>query len=186
MPRKRSSKKGNVLIGVTGSIAAYRACDIISALRKEGLDIKAVMTPEAREFITPLTLQTLTQNKVITDMWELPDEWNPLHTSLAEWADVMLIAPATAHIIGKLANGLADDILSAAVLASKAKVVIAPAMNDRMFLHKAVQDNIARLKGFGYTFVGPEKGHLACGYEAIGHLAGVKEIVNITTRLIRK
>lgn len=177
------AKKGpRVLIGVTGSIAAYKACDIISGLRKRGCDVKAVMTPEAKRFITPLTLQTVTQNPVLTDMWDEPREWDPVHTSLAEWADLILVAPATAHIIGKLANGMADCLLSAVILASKAKVIIAPAMNDKMYLHRAVQDNIGRLKGFGYSFIGPVKGRLACGYTAIGHLASIEDIVKAAAK----
>ena len=122
-------KRKHIVLGVTGSIACYKACDIINGLRKAGLCVSAIMTKEAETFVTPLTLQTLSGNKVITDMFALPDEYNPLHTSLAEAADLILIAPATANIIGKLANGICDDILTCTTIASRSKVLIAPAMN---------------------------------------------------------
>jgi phosphopantothenoylcysteine decarboxylase/phosphopantothenate--cysteine ligase len=174
-----------VLIGVTGSIAAYKSCDIISSLRKLGFETKAVMSRDAKHFITPLTLQTLSCNQVITDMFSLPEKWDVYHTSLAEWANLILIAPATADIISRIACGLADDILSATVLASKAKVLIAPAMNEKMYKHKAVQENIARLKRFGYKFIGPKRGYLACGYEGMGHIARVEDIVKAVKRLLK-
>ena len=174
-----------VILGVTGSIAAYKACDIVSALKKESVDVHVILTKEGKEFITPLTLQTLSGNKVIMDMFELPDEWNPVHTSLADRADLILIAPATAAIIGKLACGICDDIMSCAVFATKAPILIAPAMNNNMYRHKIVQENIAKLKSIGYKFVGPIKGHLACGCEDIGHIAGTKDIVDEAKRLLK-
>ncbi|MFA4981984.1 MAG: flavoprotein [Candidatus Omnitrophota bacterium] len=174
-----------VLLGVTGSIAAYKACEIISALRKSSVDVQALLTKEGERFITPLTLQTLSRNKVVADMFELPDEWNPVHTSLADKADLILIAPATANIIGKLAGGTCDDILSCVVFASSAPVLIAPAMNEKMYMHKIVQENIAKLKKIGYKFIGPVKGHLACGHAAIGHLADTQDIVKEALRLLK-
>jgi phosphopantothenoylcysteine synthetase/decarboxylase len=174
-----------VIVGVTGSIAAYKACEIVNTLKKDGFDIRVILTGEAKEFVTPLTLQTLSGNKVLTDMFELPDTWNPVHTSLADSASLVLIAPATANVIGKLAGGICDDLLSCVVYATKAPVLIAPAMNEKMYEHKIVQENIAKLKGAGYAFVGPVKGHLACGHEAIGHIAEVSDIVKEAKKLLK-
>ena len=170
-------KAGPVILGITGSIAAYRACDIISALRKESIDVQAILTKEAAEFITPLSVQTLSCNKVITEMFAMPEKWEPIHTSIADKAALILIAPATANIIGKLANGICDDMLTCVTYATKAPVLIAPAMNDVMYKNRIVQENIAKLKKIGYKFVGPKVGRLACGYEAIGCLADVEIIV---------
>ena len=178
-------KKGMIVLGITGSIAAYRACDIISGLRKEDIDVQAVLTKEAAEFITPLSIQTLSCNKVITDMFALPQEWDPVHTSLADKADLILIAPATANIIGKLACGICDDILSCVVFATKAPVLIAPAMNEKMYKHKIVQANIAKLKSAGYNFGGPIKGRLACGHVDIGHIANTNEIIKEAKRFLK-
>ncbi|MDD5427896.1 MAG: flavoprotein [Candidatus Omnitrophica bacterium] len=178
-------KKKTVILGVTGSIAAYRACDIIGALRREEIDVQAVLTKEAAEFITPLSLQTLSKNKVITDMFALPEKWDPVHTSIADKAGLVLIAPATANIIGKLANGICDDLLTCVVFATKAPVLIAPAMNEKMYEHKIVQANIARLKEIGYKFVGPIKGYLACGHVAEGHIAETARIVKEAKRLLK-
>lgn len=178
-------KKRTVVLGVTGSIAAYRACDIISALRKESIDIQVVLTKEAGRFITPLTLQTLSGNKVIADMFELPQEWDPIHTSIADKADLVLIAPATANIIGKLAGGICDDILSCVVFATGAPILIAPAMNEKMYKHRIVQSNIAKLKTLGYKFIGPIKGYLACGHVDIGHIADTSDITKEVKRLLK-
>jgi len=175
----------NILLGVTGSIAAYKSCDIINALRRSGYAVKVVMSADAGHFITPLTLQTLSGNKVTTDMFELPDKWDVCHVSLAEWADLILVAPASADMIAKLACGSADSVLSAAVLAAKGRILIAPAMNDRMYKHKAVQDNIARLKKFGYKLVGPKRGRLACGYVGTGHIADLKDIMHAVKIALR-
>ena len=178
-------KKKTILLGVTGSIAAYKACDIISLLKKEGFDVKVLLTKEAKEFVTALTMQTLSQNKIITDMFELPDEWNPVHTSLAKEADLVMIAPATANIIAKIASGICDDILTCTVFATSAPIVIAPAMNEKMYKHTITQANIQKLKKVGYHFVGPIKGHLACGCEDIGHIADINDIVKEAKRLLR-
>jgi phosphopantothenoylcysteine decarboxylase / phosphopantothenate---cysteine ligase len=179
------AKKKTVVLGVTGSIAAYRACDIISALNKKDINVRVLLTKEAREFITPLTLQTLSRNKVVEDMFELPEQWDPVHTSVAEEAHLVLIAPATANIIGKLASGVCDDILTSVVFATEAPVLIAPAMNEKMYKHKIVQANIAKLKSIGYRFIGPVKGHLACGHVDIGHIADTKDIVEESVRLLK-
>lgn len=177
--------KGPVVLAVTGSIAAYKACEITSLLKKESIDVEVLMTKEAEEFITPLTLQTISQNKVVKEMFALPDEWNPVHTALADRAALILIAPATANIIGKLACGICDDIVTCTVFATEAPVLIAPAMNNVMYKHSIVQKNIAVLKSAGYHFVGPIKGHLACGCDAIGHIAGTAEIVREAKRLLK-
>lgn len=180
----RPNKK-TVIIGITGSIAAYKACDIISRMVKESIEVHVLLTKEAKEFITPLTLQTLSRNEVVTDMFMIPDEWNPKHTALADKADLVLIAPATANIIGKIASGLCDDILTCVVFAAKAPVLIAPAMNGNMYRHRIVQDNIVKLKKIGYKFIDPVKGRLACGYEDIGHIADTGSIINEVKRLLK-
>ncbi|MFA5146509.1 MAG: flavoprotein [Candidatus Omnitrophota bacterium] len=180
-----TARPKSVILGVTGGIAAYRACEIITMLRRDAVDVTVLLTREAKEFIAPLTLQTLSGNKVISDMFELPDEWNPVHTSLADKADLVIIAPASANILGKMAHGICDDIITCTVLATKAPVLIAPAMNEKMYKHKAVRENIERLKSFGYNFVGPIKGRLACGHEDIGHIADTKEIVREAKRFLR-
>ena len=180
------TKKANqVILGITGSIAAYKACDIISALRKEDINVQVILTKEAQAFITPLSVQTLSCDKVITDMFALPEKWEPIHTSIADKAALILIAPATANVIGKLANGICDDILTCVVYAAKTPILIAPAMNEKMYKHEIVQANIKRLKNIGYKFIGPIKGHLACGHEDIGHIANTDDIVKETKRLLR-
>lgn len=178
-------KNRRVILGVTGSIAAYKACEITGLLRKAGLEVQVLLTEEAKEFVTPLTLQTLSGNRVITDMFDSPEEWDPVHTSLADSASIVLIAPATANIIGKLACGICDDILSCVVMATRAPVLIAPAMNDKMYTHGIVQENIAKLKRTGYKFVGPVKGRLACGYEGMGCLADAQAIASEVKRLLK-
>jgi len=178
-------KKLSVILGVTGSIASYRACEIINVLVRESIDVEVLLTKEGKEFITPLTLQTLSHNKVIEDMFALPEKWNPVHTALAEKANLVLIAPATANIIGKLASGICDDIITCVVFATKAPILIAPAMNEKMYNHKIVQENISKLKGIGYKFIGPIKGRLACGHEDMGHIADTKDIVKEVKRLLK-
>ena len=180
-----TKKIGPVILGVTGSIAAYKACDIISALRKEEIEVQAVLTKEAQEFITPLAVQTLSRNKVVTDMFTITEKWDPIHTSIAERAALILIAPATANIIGKLASGICDDILTCVVFATKAPVLIAPAMNEKMYRHEIVQANIAKLKAVGYQFIGPIKGYLACGHVDTGHIAETSQIIKEVKRLLK-
>ena len=176
-------KNKSIILGVTGSIAAYKACEIISLLTRAGMDVQVILTKEGREFITPLSLQTLSKNRVITDMFESVADWDPIHTSLADRAGCVLIAPATANVIGKLAGGICDDILTCVVFATKAPILIAPAMNEKMYKHEITQGNIAKLKKIGYKFIGPVKGRLACGCVEIGHLADVKEIADEAKRL---
>ena len=171
----------NILLGVTGSIAAYKAADITSRLTKLGHNVDVVLTESGSRIITPITLQTLSKNKVYTDMFEEITPNEVKHISLAKKADVVLIAPATANIIGKIANGIADDFLSTVVMAvaNHTPVYIAPAMNTNMYENPIVQDNIKKLKSFGYRFIEPKESLLACGDLGRGALADVDEIVEI-------
>jgi phosphopantothenoylcysteine decarboxylase/phosphopantothenate--cysteine ligase len=178
-------KAKSVILGITGGIAAYKACELISILKKGSFDVTVLLTKEAEEFVTPLTFQTLSGNKVYRDLFALPDEWNPVHTSLADKADLVVIAPATANIIGKLASGICDDILTCTIFATKAPVLIAPAMNEKMYEHKITQANIDKLKAIGYRFTGPIKGHLACGHEAMGHIAEPREILKAINKILK-
>lgn len=166
-----------VVIGVTGGIAVYKALDVISALRKKDIEVHVIMTESASKFVNPLTFQSISQNMVVTDMFAEPKAWEIQHISLAQKADLMLIAPATANVIGKISNGIADDMLSTTVMATKAKVLIAPAMNTNMYQNPIVQNNISKLKDFGYKFIEPDSGRLACGDIGIGKLADVNTIV---------
>ena len=178
--------KKEVIICVTGSVAAYKACDLVSKLKKAGEDITVVMTKEAVEFVTPLLFESLSANRVYCEMFKSPEVWDPLHISLAEKADLVLIAPATANIIAKLAHGVCDDLATCIVMATKAPVLIAPAMNTNMYTHKATQENIRRLKAFGYIFVGPVRGRLACGLVGPGHIADTDIILKEAERLLKK
>ena len=172
-----------VVLGVTGSIGAYKAGDIVRQLRDAGYVVTCVMTQRATQFIAPLTLQTLSERKVYVDLF---DRENPqiVHTMLADRARLVLVAPATANVIGKFANGLADDLLSCILLATRAKLLFAPAMNVHMWQHAAVQRNVTTLKRLGVRLVGPDVGKLACGYEANGHLAETEEIVRAAKQLV--
>jgi len=167
----------NILVGVTGSIAAYKACDIVRTFMKKGHSLRCVMSKDAKRFITGLTLETLSGKKVIEDMFLLSDQRRPEHISLAEEADLILIAPATADIIAKIASGICDDILTCTVYATDVPVVIAPAMNDKMYRNPILQDKIKYLKDKGYNFISPIEGKLACGTEGVGHIAPVEAIV---------
>ena len=176
----------NIVIGITGGIAAYKACGIVSFLKSQGANVDVIMTKNACEFITPLTLETLSGNKVITDMFERPDFIDVKHISIAQKADLFLIAPATANIIGKVANGIADDMLSTTIMATKAPVVFAPAMNNNMYENKIVQNNIEKLKEYDYKFIEPAVGHLACGYEAKGKLPKNEEIIEQIKQFLKE
>ncbi|MBC8096558.1 MAG: phosphopantothenoylcysteine decarboxylase, partial [Akkermansiaceae bacterium] len=162
----------NLILGVTGSIAAHRAADLASLLAKQSVHVHVVMTSDAQQFITALPFKTLSRNPVVTDLYDEEEGWKPTHIKLADEADLLLIAPATANTIAKLALGIADDALSCIALAlnPKAKLLIAPAMNGKMWLHPATQQNVATLKARGAEFIGPEEGMLSCGYEGIGRL----------------
>ncbi|ABR48938.1 phosphopantothenoylcysteine decarboxylase/phosphopantothenate--cysteine ligase [Alkaliphilus metalliredigens QYMF] len=179
-------KGTNIVLGVSGGIAAYKACDIVSKLRKLDANVNVIMTVAAMEFIKPHTFQALSQNPVITEMFESPRYWEIEHISLAQKADVLLIAPATANIIGKVANGIADDMLSTTIMASTAKVIFAPAMNTKMYENPILQENINKLKGLGYEFIPPGSGRLACGDHGAGKLADVEAVVKYIVDIEKK
>jgi len=170
-------------LGVSGSIAAYKAADLTSELRKAGAEVHVVMTESATQFISALTLGTLSRNPVLTSFWE-EEGWQPGHIELADKIDLFLVAPATAQQVGNYANGLAPDLLGAIYLATQAPVMLAPAMNGKMYEHEAVQRNLEILKGRGVEIIEPVVGELACGYEGIGKLAPLDEIIKrVLTRL---
>ena len=170
-------------LGVSGSIASYRAADLTSELRKAGAEVHVVMTESATQFISALTLGTLSRNPVLTSFWE-EEGWQPGHIELADKIDLFLVAPATAQQVGNYANGLAPDLLGAIYLATQAPVMLAPAMNGKMYEHEAVQGNLEILKGRGVEIIEPVVGELACGYEGIGKLAPLDEIIKgVLTRL---
>jgi phosphopantothenoylcysteine decarboxylase len=176
-----------VVLSVTGSIAAHKAADLASLLTKQKCDVRVVMTADAQHFITPLPFKTLTRHPVVTNLYDEEEGWKPAHVRLADEADLLLIAPATANVIAKLANGLADDALTCIALAlnPKAKLLIAPAMNGKMWLHAATQANVATLKIRGAEFIGPDDGMLSCGYEGIGRLWPVEKIAERALKLLR-
>ena len=176
------SKK--IILGVTGSIAAYKSADIIRRLQDEKIQAVVIMTKEAEAFITPLTLEALSGNKVYKEMFGGREYSDIEHISLADQADLILIAPATANIIAKIAAGICDDLLTATVCAVKAKVLIAPAMNEHMYLNKITQENIRKLKALGYKFVEPKKGRLACGKVGVGCLADVETIIKEVKKVL--
>ena len=167
----------NIVVGVSGGIAAYKACDVVSKLKKQGFKIDVIMTKNAQEFVSPLTFQTLSNQKVVTDMFETPSDWNVEHIELAKKADVFVIVPATANIIGKIANGIADDMLTTTIMATEAKKVIVPAMNTKMYNNPFVQENILKLKRHGYYFIEPVSGLLACGDTGKGKMEDSTVIV---------
>src|SRR5437016_6047809 len=180
-------KKGrNIVLGVTGSIAAYKAADLTSLLTKQGCDVRVVLTADALKFITELPFKTLSRHPVVTDLYDEEQGWQPTHIKLADEADLLLIAPATANILAKLANGIADDALSCIALAlnPKAKLLLAPAMNGKMWLHPATQENAATLKSRGAEFIGPEEGLLSCGYEGLGRLWPVEKVAERALALL--
>jgi phosphopantothenoylcysteine synthetase/decarboxylase len=168
-----------IVLGVTGSIAAHRAIDVASQLTKAGRDVRVVLTADAQRFVQPLPFRTLSRHPVVTDLYDEEEGWRPTHIALADAATLLLIAPATANTIAKLALGLADDALSALALAlnPQARLLVAPAMNGKMWLHPATQQHVATLRSRGVEFIGPEEGLLSCGYEGIGRLWPVDGIV---------
>lgn len=168
----------NIILGVTASIAIYKSCELIRRLRECGFSVHVVMTKEAEELIKPVVFQSLSANRVYRGgIFEEQDTWEIEHIALAEKADLILIAPATANIIAKLAAGICDDLLTCVVCASKAKVLIAPAMNENMYNNKITQGNIEKLKSLGYKFISPKIGKLACGDVGMGCLAEVETII---------
>jgi len=176
----------HIVLGVTGSIAAHKAADLASLLTKQGCQVRVIMTADAMRFVTPLPFKTLSRHAVVTDLYDEEEGWKPTHIELADAANLLLIAPATANTIAKLALGVADDALSCVALAlnPQAPILFAPAMNGKMWLHPATQLNVATLKTRGAHFIGPEEGMLACGYEGIGRLWPVEKIAQRALELI--
>ncbi|CAN5914274.1 phosphopantothenoylcysteine decarboxylase [soil metagenome] len=174
----------SVILGITGSIAAYKSADIASLLVKKGCEVTCVMTKDSQQFITPLTLQVLSQNAVVTDLFDEKESWRPGHIKLADSASLLLIAPATANTLASLAHGFANDALTAIALATRAPILIAPAMNGKMWLHPATQQNVKTLSEWGCHFIGPDEGMLSCGYEGIGRLWPVDGIVERALQIL--
>jgi len=179
-------KNKKIVIGVTGGIAIYKTLDVISRLRKLDFEIDVIMTKHAQKFITPLTFQSMINRPVIKDMFDESTQWDIEHIALAKKADLFCIIPASANIIGKIANGIADDMLSTTIMATEAPILIAPAMNSKMYENIIVQENMYKLKSLGMNFVDPGNGRLACGDEGIGKLASVDEIVDAILKIIEK
>jgi phosphopantothenoylcysteine decarboxylase/phosphopantothenate--cysteine ligase len=183
--QKTKSQK-TIVLGVTGSIAAYKSVELASLLVKQDHNVFVVMTHDAAEFITPLSLQTLSKNPVTTSFYDEKENWRPGHIELADNADLLLVAPATAHVIAEMAHGLANHPLTAIALATRAPILIAPAMNGKMWEHAATQENVEKLKSRGVEFIGPEAGMLACGYEGLGRLWKVEDIAFRAEFLVRQ
>ena len=179
-------KDTKIILGITGGIAAYKACDILRRLKRLGAEVVVVMTENAKKFITPLTLETLSENEVVTEMFPKRRFVGIRHVDLAGWADLILIAPATANLIGKIRSGIADDILTTIVISSKAPVLIAPAMNVNMYENPIFQENLSYLEKSGYRFVGPEVGELASGIVGKGRLAEPETIVDEAVKLVTR
>ncbi len=178
-------KGKEIVLGVSGGIAAYKAAELTRLLVKEGANVNVVMTKNAQQFVTPLTFQSLSGNPVMTELFSLTERSEIKHISLAEKADLLVIAPATANIIGKIASGIADDLLTTMVLAARAPILIAPAMNVQMWRNPIVQENIKRLKKVGMKIMEPESGYLACGYEGKGRLAEPEAILKGIKSLLK-
>lgn len=170
-------KGKHILLGVTGSIAAFKAADLTGRLVAGGADVQVIMTESAQRFVAPLTFETLSRRSVITSMWARTPQPEPIHVSLADWTDLLVVAPASASFLGKLAHGISDDILSCMAITVTRPPLIAPAMNDRMYLHPAVQANVKLLTERGCRFIGPVEGRLASGKMAVGRLAEVEDIL---------
>ena len=181
------AKANNIVLGVTGSIAAYKAAELASLLVKAQCEVHVIMTQDALRFITPLAFKTLSRHPVVTDLYDEEENWKPAHVQLADEADLLLVAPATAHTLARLANGLADDALSCVALALNppAKTLMAPAMNGKMWMHAATQQNVATLKSRGAQFIGPEEGMLSCGYEGLGRLWPVDQVAARALEMLR-
>jgi phosphopantothenoylcysteine synthetase/decarboxylase len=176
-----------IILGVTGSIAAHKAVDLASLLARDGFDVHVVMTADAQRFVTPLPFKTMSRNPVVTDLYDEEEGWKPAHIELADHARLLLVAPATANVIAKLAHGIADDALTCMALAlnAAARLAVAPAMNGKMWQHPATQQNAATLKSRGAEFIGPDTGMLSCGYEGVGRLMPVEAIAARARDLMR-
>jgi len=176
--------KKNIVLGVSASIAIYKACDLVRRLMDCGYAVNVVMTPNAKELIRPVVFQSLSNNKVHHDLFAEPDAWKVEHISLARRADLVLIAPATADVIAKIAHGICDDMLTCVVCATKAPVLICPAMNEGMYTNKITQENIDKLKSLKYRFVEPKTGRLACGSVGTGCLADIETVVREVKKIV--
>jgi phosphopantothenoylcysteine synthetase/decarboxylase len=176
----------HIILGVTGSIAAYKAVEIVSSLIKQGHRVSVIMTSNARRFVNQTTFRSISKSRVITDLFVDDDDFDPQHISLAEDADLIVVAPATANFIGKVASGIADDALTCTVMAARSPVIIAPAMNDSMYLNPIVQENMKKLTHFGYIFIEPEEGRLCTGKTGIGRLAALETIIPIIKEVLDK
>ncbi|MFZ0829090.1 MAG: flavoprotein [Verrucomicrobiia bacterium] len=176
----------NIILGVTGSIAAHKAADLASLLTKQKCSVRVVMTADAQRFITPLPFKVLSRHPVVTDLYDEEEGWKPTHIECADQAGLLLIAPATANVLAKLAQGLADDALTCIALAlnPKAKILIAPAMNGKMWLHPATRQNVKTLKARGAEFIGPDEGMLSCGYEGVGRMWPVEQVAARALKLL--
>ncbi|MDD2927242.1 MAG: flavoprotein [Candidatus Omnitrophica bacterium] len=177
-------KVKNIILGVTASIAIYKACELLSRLKDSRCAVTVIQTRESEELIKPIVFESLSGNKVYCGLFATPEAWEIEHVALAQRADLILVAPATANIIAKIAGGICDDMLTCTICASKAPVLIAPAMNENMYVNKITQANIIKLKALGYQFVGPRKGKLACGDTGLGCLAGVEAILKEVNKII--
>jgi len=186
MPTQGALAGRRVLLGVTGSIAAFKAAEIASLLIQDGAGVTVIMTASAQKLVAPITFESISRSPVVTDLWERAQAVQPAHIALAEQAELLLVAPATANFLGKLAHGLADDALTCTALAVRCPVVIAPAMNDNMYSHPAVQDNVKALAARGCAFVGPVEGRLASGRIGRGRLAPVAEILAAVRAVFEK
>ena len=171
------SKSKNIILGVTASIAIYKACEILRILKKDGHEVTVIQTAESQELIKPIVFQGLSGNKVYKGIFDMPETWDVEHVSLAKNADLVLVAPATANIIAKISMGICDDLLTCVICATKAPVLIAPAMNTNMYTNKITQDNIKKLKALNYKFIEPKQGALVCGDIGLGCLAEVDKII---------
>ncbi|MFN4227065.1 MAG: flavoprotein [Candidatus Ratteibacteria bacterium] len=176
--------KKNIIVGVTGSIAVYKSCEIIRSLKKRNWNVKVIMTENAKEFVSPLTFETLSRNPVYSEMFIR--NYKEDHISLSDFASIILICPATANIIGKIASGICDDLLTTTIFAFDGPVIFAPAMNEKMWLNKIVKENVKKLKKYGYYFIEPEKGELANGRIGVGRLAEIDKIVEFVEEIYNK
>ena len=185
MPQKKTNLSGlNILLGVSGGVAAYKAVDLASKLTASGARVNTVMTENACRFIGPKSFEAVTNSAVYTTLWNTTQEYKISHINLADWADIVVVAPATANIIGKIANGICDDLLSTTLCACWAKpTLLAPAMNNNMWTNAAVQRNIKAIKGMGFKLIGPEKGRLACGTEGIGRMSEPQDILELIEKI---
>lgn len=179
-------KNKKITLGVSGGIASYKAITIANILTKQGVDVQVIMTKNALKFITPLSFETVTHNKIITDMFDELNTEYVGHIHYSQTSDLMIVVPATANIIGKAANGIADDMLSSTIIATNKPVIFAPAMNEYMYKNPIVQNNIDTLKKYGHKFIEPINGYLACGTEGIGKLADTKTIIDFINNILEE